>query len=114
MSVKHYRIGEKFLGTFVDGAKPQGKDAVECYPPANASDLWDGSGWIASPSRDQVQTLRLRAYADPLTGSDRLKTEADAERASGDAEKADKAEAAWLSRRAEIAAQYPWPEGAVK
>lgn len=60
-------------------------------------------------TREQVAQDRLNAYSNQLTGSDRLKIEADAERASGNAEKAKQAEAAWLARRAEIAVENPWP-----
>lgn len=61
-------------------------------------------------TRDQIEAMRLGAYADPITGSDRFLTEAAAERLNGNEEKAKEAEAKCLSRRAEIAAEHPWPE----
>lgn len=68
---------------------------------------------LAPPSLTDadIERARLIAYADPITGSDRFKLEADAERLSGNEEAAKAAEQKWLARRAEIAAQLPWPEG---
>lgn len=58
-------------------------------------------------SRDQIDTLRLLAYADPVTGSDRYFVEA---LSAKDPEVAEKATAAANARRSEIQAQYPWPK----
>jgi hypothetical protein len=63
-----------------------------------------------APTREQIEAQRLRAYADPLTGSDRHFAEAirlqamDADQAEIDA-----AKAAGAERYAEIQAEYPWP-----
>lgn len=75
------------------------------------AEVWVDGAQIeqAAKTYDQVAQDRLNAYSNRFTGSDRLKIEADAELASGNAEKAKKAEEAWLARRAEIAAQNPWP-----
>lgn len=58
-----------------------------------------------------IERARLIAYSDPITGSDRFKLEADAERLSGNEEAAKAAEQKWLVRRKEIAAELPWVEG---
>lgn len=58
-------------------------------------------------SREQINTLRLVAFADPVTGSDRYFVEA---LSAKDPESAEKATAAGNARRAEIQAQYPWPD----
>ena len=58
---------------------------------------------------EQVEAARLRAYADPLTGSDRYFAEAQRESLLGNAEAADAAKALGLARFAEIQAEYPWP-----
>jgi hypothetical protein len=58
-----------------------------------------------------IDRARLIAYADPITGSDRFKIEAGAERLSGNERAAVAAEEKWLARRAEIAAELPWSEG---
>ena len=58
-------------------------------------------------SRDQIDMLRLLAFADPVTGSDRYFVEA---LSSSDPDKADKAKALGNARRAEIQAMYPWPD----
>lgn len=63
-----------------------------------------------APSYEDIERLRLLAYANPVTGSDRFKAEADAERLSGNEEAAAIAEQKLLARREEIKSQYPWPE----
>lgn len=62
-----------------------------------------------SPTRDEVERMRLRAYADPLTGSDRYFAEAQRESLLGNAEAAEAAKALGLARFAEIQADNPWP-----
>lgn len=65
---------------------------------------------IPSLTREQIEALRLRAYADPLTGSDRYFSEAARLQAMGAAqEEIDAANAAGTSRYAEIQGAYPWP-----
>lgn len=61
------------------------------------------------PTREQVEASRLRAYADPLTGSDRYFAEAQRESLLGNAEAAEAAKALGLARFAEIQAGNPWP-----
>lgn len=62
-------------------------------------------------TREQINSLRRTAYADPLTGSDPLYIEYQREIAVGSSETAIKlARQVWLDRADEIAAQYPWPE----
>ena len=61
-------------------------------------------------SRSDIEWLRLVAYSNPVSGSDRFRAEAEAERLSGNDEKAASIEKRWLDRRIEIANQYPWPE----
>lgn len=61
-------------------------------------------------TRTEVEAMRLRAYADPLTGSDRYFAEAARLQVmGGTAEEIDAARAAGANRYAEIQAQYPWP-----
>lgn len=64
----------------------------------------------APPSRDEIEAQRLRAYADPLTGSDRYFAEAQREGLLGNDEAADSAKALGMARFAEIQSQYPWPD----
>lgn len=61
-------------------------------------------------TRAEVEALRLRAYAEPITGSDRYFAEAERESLLGNPEKAETAKRLGLERFAEIQAQYPWPE----
>lgn len=64
----------------------------------------------APPTREQVESARLRAYADPLTGSDRYFAEAVRLQATGaPQEEIDAANAAGVQRYAEIQAEFPWP-----
>lgn len=61
-------------------------------------------------TREQIEALRLRAYADPLTGSDRYFAEVARLQAVGAAqEEIDVAKAAGANRYAEIQNAYPWP-----
>lgn len=61
-------------------------------------------------TRDQIESLRLKAYADPITGSDRYFAEASRLQAVGAAqEEIDAANAAGANRYAEIQNAYPWP-----
>nr|WP_129591705.1 MULTISPECIES: phage tail protein [unclassified Pseudomonas] len=62
-----------------------------------------------APTREQIEAQRLRAYADPLIGSDRYFAEAQRESLLGNAEAAEAAKALGLARFAEIQAEYPWP-----
>lgn len=64
----------------------------------------------AAPSRAMIEAERLRAYADPLTGSDRYFAEAQRETLLGNAENAETAKRLGLERFAEIQAEYPWPD----
>ena len=65
---------------------------------------------IPSLTREQIEAQRLRAYADPLTGSDRYFAEASRLQAMGAAqEEIDAANAAGANRYAEIQGEYPWP-----
>lgn len=61
------------------------------------------------PSREEVEAARLRAYSDPITGSDRYFAEAQRESLLGNAEAAEAAKALGLARFAEIQADNPWP-----
>lgn len=63
---------------------------------------------VVPPTREQVEALRLAAYADPVTGSDRYFAEAARMNAMGEAG-ADAVIAAGVARYAEIQAEYPWP-----
>lgn len=69
--------------------------------------------WVDIPpppalTRDEVESLRLRSYADPLAGSDRLFSESTRMQImneSGFEEVLGRA----IARFEEIQAQYPWP-----
>jgi len=84
----------------------------------NAQDVqWiiDENGKINSISiapkelnREEIESARLRAYADPLAGSDRLFSEAMRMQIMGEAGYQDVRSKA-ISRFEEIQAQYPWP-----
>lgn len=57
---------------------------------------------------EQVEALRLTAYADPVTGSDRYFAEAARMNAMGEAG-ADAVTAAGVARYEAIQSEYPWP-----
>lgn len=77
-------------------AGPGGYPLLQVQPPA-------------LPAREDVEVQRLRAYADPLTGSDRYFAEAQRESLLGNAEAAEAAKALGMARFAEIQAEFPWP-----
>lgn len=60
-------------------------------------------------TREQVGRARLIAYADPVSGSDRFRSEADAERLLGNEAAALEAEKKMLERREQIKLENPWP-----
>lgn len=60
-----------------------------------------------SLTREQIEALRLRAYADPLTGSDRLFSESMRRQIMGE-EGHEDVRARAIARFEEIQAQYPW------
>lgn len=69
----------------------------------------DGTWSIPVPSREQVEADRLRAYADPLTGSDRFFSESMRESLLGNEGAAAEAKAKGLERYVEIQVSLPWP-----
>lgn len=60
-------------------------------------------------TKEEVETLRLYAYSDPIKGSDRFIAEAASKRLHGNEEAAISAEERHRVRRGEIESQYPWP-----
>lgn len=89
---------------------------VACTPdvmPGWSCDGQDFAAPVILPTEpltyEQVEALRLRAYADPITGSDRYFAEAQRETLLGNAAAADAAKALGMARFAEIQAEYPWP-----
>lgn len=61
-----------------------------------------------------VETQRLAAYANQLTGSDRHFAKAARLEAIGDTDGAEAARTAGLARYDEIRSQYPWPDDAAE
>lgn len=61
-----------------------------------------------------VETQRLAAYANPITGSDRHFAEAVRLDAMGDTDGAETARSVGLARYDEIRSQYPWPDDAAE
>lgn len=59
------------------------------------------------PSRERMEAMRLRAYANPLTGSDRLFSESKRMQIMGEEGHEDVLARA-IARFEEIQAQYPW------
>lgn len=61
------------------------------------------------PTREQIESVRRVAYADPISGSDRHFAEAVRLEAMGDSIKAESARMLGIVRYQEIKEQYPWP-----
>lgn len=74
--------------------------------------LYDIPQWPdTGSSRDDIERLRLVAYSNPITGSDRYFAEASRLTAmKAPQENIEAAISAGIARAAEIAAMYPWPE----
>lgn len=69
--------------------------------------------WVNSPDPEplsaiKIEAMRLRAYADPLTGSDRLFSESTRMKIMGE-NGHEEVRARAIARFEEIQAQYPWP-----
>ncbi|MGL6150383.1 MAG: hypothetical protein ACRC1N_04160 [Aeromonas sobria] len=60
-------------------------------------------------SKSEIETMRIAAYADPITGSDRYFNEAARMQTMGEDGWED-AKNAGIARYQEIQQQYPWPE----
>lgn len=60
-------------------------------------------------SRDEIENLRLGAYADPYSGSDRHFAEYLREQSMGNGTAADLAKQSGIDRATAIRLQYPWP-----
>lgn len=95
---------QQFGGTCPDGwVQMQGERPEGDYVASETGE------WILkTASREDIEQLRLRAYADPVTGSDRFFNEAVRMQAMG--------ETGWeavrqrgIARFEEIQQQYPWP-----
>lgn len=63
---------------------------------------------VAAKTRYEVEAMRLRSYADPLTGSDRMFSEALRMQTMGESGY-EEVRARAIARFEEIQAQYPWP-----
>lgn len=59
-------------------------------------------------TREEIEVLRAKAYADPITGSDRMFSEASRMQLMGE-EGWESVRDAAIVRYNEIQAQYPWP-----
>lgn len=98
----------RYLGGFT--VPPAGSIVVPSAPD-DARCIWLGDSWgPVIMTRAEIEAHRLRAYADPLTGSDRYFAEAQRESLLGNNDAAAAAKAAGLARFAEIQAKYPWPD----
>ena len=88
---------------FWKASAPQGKYLTS----KNGRPFWDDILEVAK-TRDEIESLRLSSYADPITGSDRLFSESTRMQIMGESGFED-VRARAISRFEEIQAQYPWP-----
>lgn len=102
----------KYLGGW-DQNPPAGAIEVPTAP-ADARQGWDGSEWLpvaVDYARQDVEAMRLTAYAHPVNGSDRYFSESARMQAMGESGWED-VRAVGVARYTEIQKQYPWPEAA--
>lgn len=64
---------------------------------------------VSKPSREYIESCRLRAYAEPLTGSDRLFSESTRMQIMNESG-FEEVRVRAIARFEEIQAQYPWPD----
>lgn len=97
-------LTEEELASYYQTTSPEGKQiGVINERPA----------WVELPAplpltREEANVLRLRAYAEPLTGSDRYFSEAQRMQVMNE-EGWEAVRAAGVARYKEIQAHYPWP-----
>lgn len=104
---RHKKTGEVFAFA-ADGSDDEhiGKELVLM----SESEVFDHLNPASLPmTREQIESARLRAYADPLIGSDRYFSEASREALLGNTEASEAAKQRGLDRFAEIQAGFPWP-----
>ena len=85
-------------------------------PTGKVLGVLDGApAWVDAPEAtpltvEEIETLRLTAYSDPLTGSDRFFSEATRLSLTGAPDTdVEAAKNAGVARYDEIKEQYPWP-----
>ena len=112
--MKYYvNAAGRLLGGWDDClAPPDGAIEVPNMP-EDSRCMWDfvAGAWSAFVlTREEVEHLRLRAYADPILGSDRHFAEAMTLQSIGGLQvEIDAARAKGAARYAEIQAEHPWP-----
>lgn len=85
-------------------------DAVKAGMMYSGGSFYECTDTVPELTREQVESLRLRAYADPITGSDRFFAEAARMEAMGEDQSAVAAcRDAGAARYQEIQNEYPWP-----
>lgn len=116
--------GWKTDGTYLEDTWPTdailldeetaGKYWKQCPPTGKQLGTLNGQpSWVALPSpppltHTEVEVLRLRAYADPLTGSDRMFAESSRMQLMSEAD-FESVRVKAISRYMEIQSAYPWP-----
>lgn len=75
---------------------------------SNGLPAWADAPSTPSPTTKEIERLRLIAYANPLTGSDRLFSEAERMQIM-DEDGSEEIKSKAVARYKEIQAQYPWP-----
>lgn len=93
----------------IGGACPDGWLLMPCERPT-PEHVATRDGWaIPATSRKDVEANRLRAYADPLTGSDRYFAEATRMQAVGE-DDWEEVLAIGVARYQQIQSDNPWPD----
>lgn len=83
---------------------------IRLYAAITAGEFGEPAPYVAPvKTREEVELLRRAAYANPITGSDRLFAEEKRMRVMGETGNEEVLQAA-VTRYLEIQAEYPWPE----
>jgi len=109
--MKYYRH-KKTGGVFGFAAAGSDDECIgkELVPMSDAEVFDHLNPALLPPTIEQIEALRLRAYADPLIGSDRYFSEASREALLGNTVASEAAKQLGLDRFAEIQRAFPWPD----
>lgn len=67
----YYRVGNKCIGGFGDGALPDNPAAIECPMPPHGDAVWKGGKWVYTEASETPQERLTRL----LTELERINTE---------------------------------------
>lgn len=103
----YYKIeNQKVIGKFQSRPRNYDVESEEYYELGGT--LIDGVYTAPAMSNEEIDNLRAQAYANPITGSDKILAEIKGAELTGESEEViDTLKEQWLTRVNEIKAEYP-------